>query len=504
MTKPASALLSGRSRYTILLFAVVIVLVYLLGLTLPLLGPDEPRYAQVAREMYERGDWVTPTLGGFNWFEKPALLYWLEIGAYHVLGVSEFSARFGSALFGLGTVFSLWLLGRAVENRIDELRDFANLLALIAASTAGMIAFSHGATFDIILTFPMTAALVCFYCFDQTEDKVPRSTLLLAGFYFFCGLALLAKGLVGVVFPFAIVFFYYLVSLRTPSRKFLISLFWGGIVTLAVAATWYVPMYLKHGYAFVDEFFIQHHFQRFTSNKYKHPQPFYFFFWVLPLMTIPWLPFFLGGLWDAIRRFARKNGNAGPEQLRSSPLLTFSLCWLFVPVLFFSFSGSKLPGYILPALPPAIILTAIYVCRLRGKYRWAAWVTETLAVVTFVAVFAIAAFVAPGFADADSVRSLIAEGNMRGYSDAKVISFRSVSHNAEFYAAGRLIRDAEGRQRAIYTSAELANFMRENGGRPVLVLAHPEHTQELFASPELKSVLIRETGETAVYAVSLK
>src|SRR3712207_2674446 len=104
------------------LAALGIVLVYFFGLTIPLVGPDEPRYAQVAREMFERSDWVTPTLGGFNWFEKPALLYWLQIAAYNVFGVSEFSARFGSALFGLGTILSLWILARfrTIRGGMDE------------------------------------------------------------------------------------------------------------------------------------------------------------------------------------------------------------------------------------------------------------------------------------------------------------------------------------------------------------------------------------------------
>src|SRR5256885_1145021 len=95
------------------LFATVLgIFAYFLGLTLPLVGPDEPRYAQIAREMFERGDWITPTLGGIPWFEKPALLYWLEIVSYKVFGVSEFAARLGPALFGLGTIASLWILGR--------------------------------------------------------------------------------------------------------------------------------------------------------------------------------------------------------------------------------------------------------------------------------------------------------------------------------------------------------------------------------------------------------
>ena len=96
----------------VILFLVTI-FIYFFGLNIPLLGPDEPRYAQVAREMFERGDWITPTLGGVNWFEKPALLYWLQIVSYNIFGVSEFSARFGSAIFGLLTVLSLWIFGRS-------------------------------------------------------------------------------------------------------------------------------------------------------------------------------------------------------------------------------------------------------------------------------------------------------------------------------------------------------------------------------------------------------
>jgi len=163
------------------------IFVYFFGLTIPLLGPDEPRYSQVAREMLARGDWITPTLGGFNWFEKPALLYWLQIVSYKLFGVSEFAARFGSAVFGLGMIFSLWLLGRfsAAENtEISEINpgfseksvfraanDFANWLALIAASSIGIIVFSRGASFDIILTFPMTASLVSFFIFDTVSKR---------------------------------------------------------------------------------------------------------------------------------------------------------------------------------------------------------------------------------------------------------------------------------------------------------------------------------------------
>ena len=204
------------------IFAILIVVVYFFGLTIPLVGPDEPRYAQVAREMWQAGDWVTPTLGGFHWFEKPALLYWLQISSYNIFGVSEFAARFGSALFGLGTIASLWLLGRSVESRDGVIR-FSNLLALIAASSIGIIVFARGASFDIILTFPITASLVSYWLWERKGSDCGS----LVGFYFFIGVALLAKGLVGIVFPFAIVTFYHLLSWKWPKTSLLLSLFWG-------------------------------------------------------------------------------------------------------------------------------------------------------------------------------------------------------------------------------------------------------------------------------------
>src|SRR4051812_46068668 len=93
--------------------AALVAAVYFYGLSMPFVGPDEPRYAQVAREMFEGGDLITPTLGAHHWFEKPVLLYWLEIAGYKVFGVREFAARIGSALCGLGTIGSLYVLGRS-------------------------------------------------------------------------------------------------------------------------------------------------------------------------------------------------------------------------------------------------------------------------------------------------------------------------------------------------------------------------------------------------------
>ncbi len=501
-----------KTNFIWLFFVFVIIIVYFFGLSIPLLGPDESRYAQVAREMFERGDWITPTLGGFNWFEKPALLYWLQIISYKLFGVSEFAARFGSALFGLGTILSLWILGKFVSNSASKTKDqrpkteLANWLALIAASSIGLLAFSRGASFDIILTFPITAALVTFFIFDRSEKKSGSAFyFLLFTFYFFIGVALLAKGLVGIVFPFAIIAFYFLLSRKLPGKLFILSLFWGTTISIVVASVWYLPMYWAHGQSFIDEFFIQHHFQRFTSNKYQHPQPFYFFFLVLPLMTIPWLPFFLASIWSFFKVQSSKF-KVQSEETFSTPnsrLSTFAFAWLLVPLVFFSFSGSKLPGYILPALPAAIILTAEYVWRFVQKSEKRKIFVQTLAFATFAVVILILQFFINDFTRRETVKNLIETANTQGYTTEKVLNFNTISHNAEFYAHNRLVRTQDGKLRRFYEVSEIIEEMKPENINKVLVLVPIEYLDRLTGNGLIKTQVLADNTELAIVLLSL-
>lgn len=525
ITTTSETSVSSKFGFAWLAFFVLVIFVYFFGLSIPLLGPDEPRYAQVAREMMERGDWVTPTLGGFNWFEKPSLFYWLEIFSYKIFGVSEFAARFGSALFGIGTIISLWILGNTASADRSKAKDqrsknlHANWLALIAATTLGIIGFSRGASFDIIITFPITAALVSFYKWHSDNDRESKVTNKtqpyfspqLFFFYFFVGVALLAKGLIGIVFPFGIVAVYYMLLRRLPASAFLVSLFWGTLLSLIVAATWYLPMYLAHGPTFIDEFIVQQHFQRFVSNKYQHPQPFYFFFWVLPLLTLPWLPFFIAAIWNLIRvLFLPATSPVGPHvesphhHADASRIRLFAASWLLVPLLFFSFSGSKLPGYILPAVPAAIILAWLFlVPRLERSRTWRK-ATALIGVSTLVMVTALLMWVVPRYAVSDSVKGLVASANAAGHSNEKVLCLNTLSHNAEFYAAGRLVRDEAGRQRRFYAPAEIRAEIEAENGKPVLVLVPLEHVSLLTRNEALNSLILSENGELAIVEVALK
>jgi 4-amino-4-deoxy-L-arabinose transferase-like glycosyltransferase len=492
-----------------LMFAVLVVFVYFFGLTIPFVGPDEPRYAQVAREMLARGDWITPTLGGLNWFEKPVLLYWLEIVSYKIFGVSEFAARVGPAFFGLGTVACLWLLGRtAANNEPRTTNTYPNWLALIAATTLGILVFARGASFDIIVTFPMTAALTGFFMFDRSREAAGfnRRYLPLIAFYVFTGVALLAKGLIGIVFPLGIIAVFYLLSRRLPSRTFLLSLIWGTLLSVAIAAIWYLPMYERHGYGFIDEFIIQQHFQRFVSNKYRHPQPFYFFSWILPLMTLPWLPFFFASIWNSVKEKFIRRGTETQRQSNtiSPPLLVFAVSWLLVPLVFFSFSGSKLPGYILPAVPAAVVLASLLIYDLVTKSK--AWQTTILLIAgsTLIGTLLLLQFAVPRLVEEHSVQSLINAADQRGYTTNRVLTMHTASMNAEFYAAGRLLKDNDGKQRWLSGADEVEAVVRAELGKTVLVLVPIEYSAQLIAYERLRSEYLADNGELAIVAVSPK
>src|SRR4030095_4247472 len=150
-------------RQSILLFAGAAILFFWGTWQLPLLGPDEPRYAEVAREMFRSGDWIVPKLEGFPWFEKPILLYWLVSLSYTSFGVNEFAARVPSVLAAIGSIGFLFFTIRRITDHRTALLSVA-----ILATSAFFVTFSHAATFDMLLTFCVTAALCCFLLFENS------------------------------------------------------------------------------------------------------------------------------------------------------------------------------------------------------------------------------------------------------------------------------------------------------------------------------------------------
>jgi 4-amino-4-deoxy-L-arabinose transferase-like glycosyltransferase len=329
-------------RYYPIALVVLCAVVFFYGLgRAPFLGPDEPRYAEVAREMYQTGDWITPRLGGIKWFEKPALTYWLSSAGYALFGENEFAARFGVSLVAAFGVLALYFFGR----RAHSAR--LGYLSAAAVATCGLWpGFARGATFDLPLTVAIEIALFSFFLWHSKDSQIGRNRL----WYVFCfalGAATLAKGLVGIVLPLAVITPYLFLTggWKGILRPRLLAL--GALIFFATAAVWYAPVIAKNGREFIDEFFIGHHFQRYLSNKYRHPQPFYFFLVVVFMGSFPWSFYLAASAWRAVRNWR----GATKDQFT-----LFLWLWVIAPVVFFSFSHSKLPGYILPVFPAVGLL----------------------------------------------------------------------------------------------------------------------------------------------------
>ena len=526
---------------------------YLFGLgALPLLGPDEPRYAEVGREMLTRQDLITPTLGGYPWFEKPALLYWLMIASYRVLGVTEYAARLGPAICGLLTAAFVFWLGRTVARtsavtepeRTSYLGEWS---ALVFLSSFGAIAFSRAASFDIVLTMTVTGALCCFFIWHIANKDRQRRSWLLVGFYFCVGLSLLAKGLVGIVLPIGIIGVYFVLRRESPARSFRLSLLWGLPFALIVATCWYGPMIYRHGGTFIDQFIVQHHFARFLSNKYHHPQPFYFYVPVMLLMALPWTVVLLAGFASS-RRWSWRG--RGPVDL----MRVFALSWVVVPLVFFSLSKSKIPGYILPALPAAALLIGerisffLHVNRGRLVIRltgvvllfgaaggaWYSarevgapgWLISTavagVAVAVIIAMiaarppiafplFAAIPFVAclcvlkpaASVARRDSVRDLIQTADARGYSSTPVLYLLCDDRTAEFYASGRLAYDSTGEPTRFEGAQDVAASIRQKGGVG-LVLIETRWEKQLTDYRAVATEKIADNGWVSIFVVRLR
>ncbi len=327
-----------------------------------LLGADEPRYAQVAQEMFARHDWITPTLGGKAWLEKPVLYYWQTILAYKVFGVSDWAARLSSAVDATLMVVAVYFFLRrprpAVQSEAVRFSGFPLDGALMTASASGVIGFAHAASMDMPLAAMFTIAMLAWYAWHESAGK-----RYLALFYVFMGLAMLAKGPVA---PFlAAVIIVVFAAAKNDYRLILRTLWIPGVILFcAVALPWYGAVQLRNP-EFFRVFILEHNLARFGRDVYHHTEPFWYYLPVALLGLVPWTMFVAVVLVEGIRAWwkeARSRKRA--EKLSSGdPLPVFLAIWLVVPIAFFSFSSSKLPGYILPALPAGTLLLAEYVRR---------------------------------------------------------------------------------------------------------------------------------------------
>jgi len=293
------------------------------------LGPDEPRYASIGREMARSGDWITPRLWGQPWFEKPALLYWMT-GASFRLGLGpDLAPRLPVALCSVAFLIFFWWLLR---------REFGGLVAwlatLILATSAEWIGFSQVGATDLPMAAAFTAAILLalpWTARGETRGLTAAGALL--------GVAVLAKGLVPLALAAPLVWpaWKHRGGLARALPRIALPL-------LAVCLPWYGLCYLRNGPAFLTDFFLKHHFSRFASDALQHREPWWFYLPVLAGALLPWAPL----VFVAIRRGFQRD----PRRL-------FLLLIVLWGLLLFSVSVNKLPGYVLPLIPACAILMAL-------------------------------------------------------------------------------------------------------------------------------------------------
>ncbi|TFW31846.1 ArnT family glycosyltransferase [Massilia horti] len=355
----ARAALAAAAPLLLLAAAVYLGLFYELGGP-PLFDVDEGAFSEATREMLQRGDFVTTWLNGQLRFDKPILVYWLQALSVTLFGVNEFAFRLPSALAGLGWIAAIHAFARAQYGRAT-----GYAAALIAATTLGLCVIARGAIADALLNLFLALTMFDIYRYLVQPRVRYRNRA-----YLWIGLGLLTKGPVAILVPFAASGIAY--ALHGQWRRWRRAVFdpAGWLILGAVAGPWYVLEYLREGDAFIAGFFMRHNVERFMGPLQGHGGKFFYYVPVVLLMLLPYTGLLLRTLPGLLR-------------LRSRPLDTFLWCWFLFVFLFFSFSGTKLPHYLMYGITPLFLLMASH--RQQLASRWLAFTPPVLLLAIVVA-----------------------------------------------------------------------------------------------------------------------
>jgi 4-amino-4-deoxy-L-arabinose transferase-like glycosyltransferase len=356
-----------------------------------LVGPDEPRYAWIARAMAETGDWVTPRLWGVPWFEKPVLYYWAAAIGFWLHLSPEWAARMPSAIAALAVAAAIgWFAWRHYGGDGELSASPALLAPVIFSTSIAAIGFARAATPDMLFSAAITLAMVCAASVLRRAGalRVPDSTsmknqthnlltLLLWGA--FLGVGVLAKGPAAVVLAGGAIAIW---ALTTSHWRAAIRLAHPLAIAAfcAVALPWYA-LCAKRNPDFLHVFIFQHNFERYLTPLFQHQQPFWFFAPITILALLPWSAFLIASAQGTLRLWREKSWKNSPG--------FFVACWAIFPIVFFSFSQSKLPSYILPAVPALALVASISADPAYQRSRLNAIMLSAAIGVTWIALAAI-------------------------------------------------------------------------------------------------------------------
>ncbi|MCP9849351.1 glycosyltransferase family 39 protein [Cyanobium sp. Morenito 9A2] len=376
--------------------------------TLSLMDKTEALFVEVGREMVQRNDWITPHWNGEPFFDYPVWGYWMVALSFRVFGVSAWAARLPVALMASAVVVAgfalLWLLseGEGTTNRWRRSWLGAALLAL----NPGWVGWGRTSVTDMFLSSAITLSLFGFFLAYSQEGRPGLRRWGYVAMPLFCGIAVLAKGPVGLVLPGAVIVVFLLCQGQLASVLRQMPMLPMALGFLAVASPWYLLAARVNGADFLGAFFGFSNLQRYTSVLYGHAGPWYFYLpWCL-ILLLPWslfLPLAAVGL-----RYWRLDH--WRQQSRSAQFAPFALIWFVVVLLFFSAASTKLAGYILPLVPAGALLVALFWQPLQAAQphaaltlpmvdrweRFCGWLNVLL-----LAAMAVAAAIAPRWAASD-------------------------------------------------------------------------------------------------------
>lgn len=349
---------------TVLGLAILFYFIFFHGIgTYSLMDVDETRYVAMARDMFHSKDFLTLYLNGQYFFEKPPLYFWQECMSFALWGgkVNEWTARFPVALLGFIFSFVVYFTSRKRINR-----RFGVFTSLILATSLEFIMLAKYAILDIVLTFYIGLALVCYFqvYFCQENHK----KFYWWAFYLFTGLAVMAKGIPGIAIPFGTVFFTSIMAKKFKDVFKPINFLPGVIIFLLVVLPWHIAMFKKYDPLFYNEYIIKHHLHRFlntANNEIGRKQPFYYYFLVVLWGFIPWVFSMIAVFVDKIKNWGKLHY---VDKIKNFDFATLdnihkalALCWVTVIwiMFFFSSSSTKLATYILPIYYPLAVIVGL-------------------------------------------------------------------------------------------------------------------------------------------------
>ncbi len=338
------------SRWVLAALTLLVLLVCVDNIRRPLANPDEGRYSEIAREMAVSGDWVTPRLNGIPYFYKPPLQYWATASAFKLFGFNEVAARLYVLFCGL---LALCAVGYTARRLISP-EAGSTAMGILAASPY-FLAFTGVVTLDTGLTAWTTVA-VCAFLLAQTSDSTARRPWMLLA-WAGMALAILSKGLIGIVFPAAAIFVYCVVR-RDVSLLGRLEWLRGGGLFLAITVPWHL-LAAQANADFVRFYFIHEHFERFLTKVHRREEPIWYFWPILFGGFLPWALALVPAAWAGWR----KNVEGFDWNL-------FAILWTLLIVCFFSASSSKLPTYILPVFPIFALVLAAWWQDSPGERIW--------------------------------------------------------------------------------------------------------------------------------------